>query len=379
MSTFVRAAPESMHANTDPNELMIDKAISSQHTILQQKAILQHLKQSISVDRLNKPPAAWFYVGPESAISDTPTPIAPWGKPLMVYRAGEDIIVQSRHCVHMNTDLTKARLQQEKISCPMHGWKFDAQGKVAEIPGGDAGTCKLHLPTYPVFCVGGHVFTHKRAISRTRAEKTPPFPAFADKAWNTFHLEKGIDFYSDAPWYLITANGFDICHFEFVHGRKPVTPSELIIHDPHHCGIEHRYLNVSQTWFDRLLRKIYGAEMQLAFDVFDGNTILSCTKMRGRTNYMCANVQPISETTSKITIIPLTPISVYQKQNAIVRLLAQWVRRQAIRLFFNAELRSIRNVRLNPKRLMASDNVLIRYFHWLSNEMHRSHKEDSTP
>lgn len=337
------------------------------------------MKSKIDMTRLSASPAAWYYVGREVDFSAKPKPISPWGKPLMVYKRGDEIVVQNRHCVHMNTDLLNATPMPNGVACPMHGWKFDLEGRCIDIPGGDHQACQLHLPTYPVHRIGTHLFVHKRAKSPRSSQPLPPFPQFQDKSWSDFELDKGLDFYCDSPWYLITANGFDICHFEFVHGRKPIVPSDIIFHDEYHCGIEHHYRNISQTWFDKLLRSIYGAEMSLSFNVFDGTMILSRTGLNNKSNYMCANVQPIDENTSKITIIPLTLKTLSERQNPLLKILIRWIRRISIRQFFNAELRSIRHVRLNPKRLMPSDHVLIRYFYWLSNCMHKSNTQGTQP
>ena len=118
---------------------------------------IEYLKTSIDVNRLKKPPKSWYYLGSEKDIKKTPTPFSPWGKALIAYKDNENIVVQHRHCIHMNTDLMKGKIVNGSISCPMHAWKFNAQGKCTEIPGGNHNDCKMRLPTFPTL-----LFTNKR-------------------------------------------------------------------------------------------------------------------------------------------------------------------------------------------------------------------------
>ncbi|MBV1920319.1 MAG: Rieske 2Fe-2S domain-containing protein [Pseudomonadales bacterium] len=345
---------------------------------LEKNISIDNLKNKIDIGKINRPPKAWYYLGPVKSIKTTPTAFSPWGKPLIAYRNEKGIVAQYRHCIHMNTDLVKGTVVNGNITCPMHAWKFDKKGKCTDIPGGNHNECKLRLPSFPTHVVGGHAFVYKQTIKRGVTPPPIPFPAFQDLSWNEFEVGKGINFLSDSPWYLITANGFDICHFEFVHGRVPLRKSEIKFHSNSHCSIEHNYKNISQTWFDKLIRHVYGEKMSLNYNVFNGNMILSRTGMNGKSNYMCANVQPLDGERSKITIFPLTPKTIAIKQIPVLKHIGNFIRRVIIRQFFLAELRSIKSVRLLPENLMESDRVVTQYFHWLSTAMHKSTTKEET-
>lgn len=327
-------------------------------------ATLAHVKTQIDLRKLSRPPSAWYYIGPEKMFGTKPRGVSPWGKPLLIYRVGEKLVVQHRHCVHMNTDLTKGKVVNGRLVCPMHVWKFDDQGNCTDVPGLAGGECHLILPSYHVHVVDGHVFAYSRPKSVCR--EVPSFPEFRQHQWEEFEMGPAIDFYSDTPWYMVTANGFDVSHFEFVHGRTPVAPSEMKVYAKNHCGIQHQYENTSNTWFDRIIRRLMGKQMSLDFDVFDGNMILSKTQAAGKSSYMCSNVQPIDEESCRISIFPLVKKTDAQRQFFLTRFIIRVLRRFFIKQFFMAELRSIKSVRLKPQSLMQSDLVVAKYFSWLS-------------
>lgn len=332
-----------------------------------QDRALKKLKRAISLTDLEAVPRSWYYLGPVSALGAKPKPFDLWGKPLIAYRdAHGRVVVQSRHCIHMNTDLSQARVTDRGLECPMHGWRFDADG-VAEIPGTST-VCPRTLPTYPVARVGGHCFVFNGG--------EPDFPLpLAEPEWTHFDIGQAITLESDTAWYLIGANGFDVGHFEFVHGRKLTSPADLRFVSHHACRILLRYANVSQSLLDRLLRKLYGPRIELEYQVFGGNLILARTRLGGgKENCMCFSVQPLGPQRSRVVILPLTKrgaISPSRAARTFARInplsrLYQWLRSVVIHQFFAAEARSIRDLRLNPKALSETDRTLARFLAWLS-------------
>ncbi|MDX1693692.1 MAG: Rieske 2Fe-2S domain-containing protein, partial [Ketobacteraceae bacterium] len=174
------------------------------------------IKAGIDMDRLRHEPKSWYYAGNIRSFTERPKPISPWGKPLVAYRSKGNIVIQYRHCVHMNTDLVKGKVVNGQLVCPMHAWKFNSDGECTDIPGGDLKQCRLTLPSFHTHQIGSHVFVYRQA--KSACPVPPAFPEFSDLTWDEFELDPAIEFFSDTPWYLVTANGFDLCHFEFVHG-----------------------------------------------------------------------------------------------------------------------------------------------------------------
>ncbi len=57
------------------------------------------------------------------------------GRPLAVYNVDGAFFVTAAICTHEHADLTEGELQGRKITCPLHGARFDvATGRVVSPP-----------------------------------------------------------------------------------------------------------------------------------------------------------------------------------------------------------------------------------------------------
>ena len=47
------------------------------------------------------------------------------GRSFIVHRSGDEISVYDNRCPHQSTELTAAGLEDDRLTCPKHGWQFD--------------------------------------------------------------------------------------------------------------------------------------------------------------------------------------------------------------------------------------------------------------
>lgn len=56
------------------------------------------------------------------------------GQDLVVAQLGHRIVAMADRCAHRCAKLSKGRVEHERLSCPYHGWSYDADGACRHIP-----------------------------------------------------------------------------------------------------------------------------------------------------------------------------------------------------------------------------------------------------
>jgi phenylpropionate dioxygenase-like ring-hydroxylating dioxygenase large terminal subunit len=118
-------------------------------------------------------------------------------------------------CLHRMAQLSKGSVCKGQIVCPYHGWAYDGQGKVQDIPA----TCpskksigERRLRNYPVIEKEGYVYVYLNADEAPEGE---PFsiPKFAAKGYHHIRL---INEFDNTVTNCVE-NFVDIPHTVFVH------------------------------------------------------------------------------------------------------------------------------------------------------------------
>jgi phenylpropionate dioxygenase-like ring-hydroxylating dioxygenase large terminal subunit len=78
----------------------------------------------------------WFPVARATEVGTTPIPVAAGGRPYVVVRLrrGGEVSAFPARCPHRLAPLTTATVVDGRLQCPAHGWRFDQEGRCAEIP-----------------------------------------------------------------------------------------------------------------------------------------------------------------------------------------------------------------------------------------------------
>ncbi len=89
----------------------------------------------------------WYCVGRASTLPNAGDYIAfeLAGQPLMVMRGADGVLrCQSNVCLHRMSTLLEGRGNRRMITCPYHGWTYEADGRLRGAPAmaGNAGFCK---------------------------------------------------------------------------------------------------------------------------------------------------------------------------------------------------------------------------------------------
>tara|TARA_R110002072_G_scaffold95470_1_gene210467 strand:+ start:259 stop:1563 length:1305 start_codon:yes stop_codon:yes gene_type:complete len=110
------------------------------------------------------------------------------GKPVRVKLLGEELVafrnsegkvgLLDEFCPHRGPSLAYGRNEQCGLRCLYHGWKFDIEGNVVEMPSEPVGTPmkeKTKIKSYPTAEVGGFVWAYMGPAAEKPAFQRPPF------------------------------------------------------------------------------------------------------------------------------------------------------------------------------------------------------------
>ena len=158
----------------------------------------------------------WQPVGVSDTLKDLPQRIRILGEDLVLFRDKKGRVgLLDLHCAHRGTSLEWGRVEDEGIRCCYHGWLYDVEGTVTNMPCEPAGTAesrRVQQPAYPVMEFGGLVFAYMGP-----PDKQPLFPMY--DIYDTRHRDdvvlKGMQLWDDcAIGYVKDCNWLQ--HFENV-------------------------------------------------------------------------------------------------------------------------------------------------------------------
>jgi phenylpropionate dioxygenase-like ring-hydroxylating dioxygenase large terminal subunit len=137
------------------------------------------------------------------------------GRHLVLFRteAGEAAALKDR-CAHRNAPLSKGKVCQNTLQCPYHGWRYDTDGRIREIPAlaqqGVAGF-SARIKSYSCVEQQGYVWV---CLSSTPLNPVPlSFPGLNQAGWTSFHMRTRFA----APVEACLENFLDCPHATHVH------------------------------------------------------------------------------------------------------------------------------------------------------------------
>lgn len=93
-----------------------------------------------------KPNLAWWPVALSRELQRQPLGCTLQGVPLVIFRDAEGVpAVLPDRCPHRFAPLSAGRVRDGQIECPYHGWRLDAQGRCAHLPGQQQQRCSQAL------------------------------------------------------------------------------------------------------------------------------------------------------------------------------------------------------------------------------------------
>lgn len=148
----------------------------------------------------------------------TPLSLRVAGERLVLFRgaSGEPAALIDR-CPHRGVALSLGRVQDGCITCPFHGWRFDAQGQAREVPWNpEAKLARLGATAIPAREAGGHVWIYTAPADGAHP---PPALEVAEAFQRADVHVSGFAVEWETHWTRAMENMLDWPHLPFVHGR----------------------------------------------------------------------------------------------------------------------------------------------------------------
>jgi 3-ketosteroid 9alpha-monooxygenase subunit A len=216
-------------------------------------------------------PRGWFMVAIAEDVTSTPQPVRFFGREMVLYRgkATGRIVLLDAYCAHMRVHLARnttsyvvkdgKHVDGDGIRCPAHGWRYDATGKVDDIPYSTHGIPKAA-------CVKGHRVVEKAGCvwmwhDMEGGEPGYDLPDFAEwgmeeKGWVRWR----IDHLGTLPIHPqeILDNMTDLAHFTPVHGSTDILYFENEFRDHvimqrlgsgHRTLVDSAHVLENDTWY----------------------------------------------------------------------------------------------------------------------------------
>jgi hypothetical protein len=251
----------------------------------------------------------------------------------------------------------------ENLCCPLHGWEYNRDGACVRIPASTAIPAFAKQASFPTEERNGYVFFFNRTEARF------PLPRFEDLTWDKLFAARAFEFKVKAPWYLLSANGFDVQHFRCAHDR--VLLGEPVVDSPDSFALrlQAEFEVVGSSIYDRLTRCFSGSRVKMTVSSWCGNLLLVSAKFRRTTTYGLVSLIPLRENATLVRDI----VFVRRCETSLGRLIDPadaWLRHWFIREFIRSDAKRLDGIRFDPHRVIDADKVLVNYLKWLKNIHH---------
>jgi vanillate O-demethylase monooxygenase subunit len=172
----------------------------------------------------------WYPIALAREIGTAPLAAQLLDELLVIYRAGDQIVVANDLCPHRGVPLSLGTGDGQSVICAYHGLRFGAGGRCHHVPAHPDMhiPAKLHLRTYPVVERYGLVWTRLRSGHGEGAAEplVPEMPHWDDADFQQINCPS-IDIFGFAGRQV---EGFlDVAHFGFVHTATFGDPSNTVV------------------------------------------------------------------------------------------------------------------------------------------------------
>jgi len=161
----------------------------------------------------------WHPIFISSELGDLPVAIKILGEELVLFRDQSlQLGLVHKHCPHRQASLEFGICQKTGISCCYHGWHFDVDGSILEVPGQPEHTQdfikqKVRLGAYPTHEFKGLIFAYLGPI-----EKKPEFPNYDSLDFDGMEM---VPYKApfDCNWLQVLDAIVDPIHTSFLHSN----------------------------------------------------------------------------------------------------------------------------------------------------------------
>lgn len=282
--------------------------------------------------------AAWFYVAHSRELPEGGVLPARLGtRDIVLYRAQGVVAALDPFCAHMGARLAQGRVEGEHLVCPLHGWRYRKDGRVA----GGAG-CVAAWPVRERF--GAIlVFNGKEPLFE------PPEP-LSEFFWSTSAATV-----VRAPWYALTANAFDTHHYEAVHRRRLHSPAEVERPDRYRFACSYLSYATGRELSDRLMNWLSKGKIKVRMECYGGPLFLVRSQLGARQSALLVGMEPLPDQTTRLRLSVGGPS----------RGLASFLARYLYTTFLKRDLEPMSGIRLQPFTGLEVDKIMEQFARYL--------------
>jgi phenylpropionate dioxygenase-like ring-hydroxylating dioxygenase large terminal subunit len=156
----------------------------------------------------------WYIAAKSRELKCKPLSVSLLGSHIALFRTGEGkLAALEDRCSHRNMALSRGTVSSHCITCPYHGWSFDAAGRCVQIPslGADARLPNHGVRAYPVREQDGYIWLYP---GESLPDSEPfRFPHYGEQGWSSFSMRTRFQ----APVESCLENFLDCPHTVYVH------------------------------------------------------------------------------------------------------------------------------------------------------------------
>lgn len=160
----------------------------------------------------------WHPVAFSSDLAELPIRLRILGEDLVLFRDRQGRVgLLELHCAHRGTSLEFGLVSDRGIRCCYHGWLYDVEGRILEMPGEPPGStlnARLCHGAYPTREYKGLIFTYMGPPT-----ECPPFPILDTFELPGYRLSLWPKYFWPCNWLQINDNNVDPVHTVFLHTR----------------------------------------------------------------------------------------------------------------------------------------------------------------
>jgi phenylpropionate dioxygenase-like ring-hydroxylating dioxygenase large terminal subunit len=156
----------------------------------------------------------WYIAAESREVRKKPVAVSTLGERMVLFRTDDgQVAALEDRCSHRNMALSLGEVSSGCVTCPYHGWKFDAAGRCVQIPSlGSRDRLPNHgVRAYPVREHDGYVWVYP---GESIPESSPfRFPNYEAQGWTSFRMRTRFQ----ASVEACLENFLDCPHTVYVH------------------------------------------------------------------------------------------------------------------------------------------------------------------
>lgn len=281
--------------------------------------------------------ASWYLVASSKELGEGAVSQAVVGeREVVLYRSEGVVSALDPHCAHMGAKLCQGKVRNGLLTCPLHGWQYGPDGKLA---GG-----RERLRSWPVLERMGGIFVYNGP-----APLYQPPEEMTDYHWSAVAPAE-----VDSPWYALTANAFDTHHYEAVHRRRLLEPAQVEQPDPWRFRCSYLSEPTGGHASDRLMRYLSPKGIRVTMTCFGGTVFTVRSEVGSRKAALVVGMEPRGDTTRLRLLVG-------SQGRGVTALMARYLYTS----FLKSDLKPMTGIRLQPYTGLEVDRTIERFARYL--------------